>query len=140
MCVCNIIIPCPFSVATLLKRLSVTVPNAYFGEQSDGKNQIPSPVWVGGSQRSRSQQQKCPVPRAELSPWPPAAPLLPSSTEPTPRTSHTDDNLAKFQPLLGIVHTGIDDVPPCCWVSFAWSLSQLIVNVLFQNNREFDSL
>lgn len=140
MYVCNITIPHLFSIATLLKRLSVTVQSAYFDEQSDGKNQIPSPIWVGGSQRSRSQQQKRPVPGAELSPWPPAAPLLPSSTEPTPRTSHTDDNLAKFQPLLDIVHTGVDDVAPCCWVSFAWTLSQLIVNVLFQNNREFDSL
>ena len=133
MCVCNIIIRL-FSVATLLKRLSVTVRSAYFDEQSDGKNRIPSPVWLGGSQRSRSRQQKCPVPGAELSPWPLATPLLPASPNPTPRTSHTDDNLAKFQPLLDIVHTGVDDVAPRCWVSFAWSLSQLIVNVLFQNN------
>lgn len=86
----------------------------YFDEQSDGKPQIPSPIWVGGS-------QKCPVPGAELSPWLPAAPLLLASTKPTPRTSYTHDDLAKFQPLLiekcmynVVVHTGVDDVAPCC--------------------------
>lgn len=64
------------------------------------------------------------------------------SSRPVPNPSHghlpAATNLpdSNFMSLLYI----LDDVALSCWVSCAWSLRQLIVNVLFRNNGEFESL
>lgn len=75
------------------------------------------------------------LPAAELSPGP-----LRSRAAPNPPHGHLPaaTNLPNSN-LVSLLYI-LDNVAPSCWVSCAWSLRQLIVNVLFRNNGELEKL